>query len=719
MNRSVDVSVFEVPAKTKAKRQLDRDFELLFNGKEAVQTRDARRLLNAALWKTAKEGLEAKLVCLNEEALTRIQAFVLAAHTRKHIINLPVRELPTALIQGDNQHMYDTLASRLQQNPNCHVAVLRPLNSSDLKSCVKSLILQFMSSGNSSGSNSNSTRDPIALSSSSNLDLDQVDQYDDEDSSPSKKKKRRRNTKEEDELLDAINHGVDEDYEDPNEFVVLSSGGTDDDRSGFVYKEDLVKMCSSLKSLPFVFLLGISTTLDVVHNNFDKSVLGLLCCERFWLSKSDHIVDAVVEEIFLKHQAGVKLNHDAFSLIFNSYKSNHRSIAALTDTIQYFFLGHFYGNSLSSLMNHDGKTPLQPEMMHRLRTRDSFQRHLTALYESKQDEEIHHLLFNDSHLLQALGAARINIEKYHFMMSFSIHFLRSTKALLKLNSQNAIYNIYSRVLSSDDFVKEAFVQEIVRKLKWVKPTELAGVLNLWLGLFQECGLQEAVATHIEAIQTLLAEFNQKYKPDSDDERGDGNESETDIEAEERRFQKAHELTLQGRRTKAALKAGVMGPDIKSYDFFALRSCQIFESFLGQTMKHHTEYLFNEVYYYEEPAKTLMKNFQPHPRPITQIALGAASDYLTCQCCKSSDVLHSGALDISLLYKLHSECAHMINLYDFFTSFELILLKESPRPSKADIQARFAAGLTHLEYMGFIKPTIRKTDHVLKMTASFL
>ncbi|KAI9328272.1 origin recognition complex subunit 3 N-terminus-domain-containing protein [Obelidium mucronatum] len=651
--------------------------------------------------------------------------------------------------------MFHTLTQQLvaESAEDCfNLAVLRPLNSQDIKSCIKSLIAQFLSNSASKSTASDAVMSPggkigyYAAKALLNAEAEQE----------MEKSLKNSRTAAEDELLDTINRADDDEDLDLDGLAGGGDGKSFTDsilyQNGRKYSpydirvleswfsrkskkakestvlvisipeferfdtdvfQDLVKLCSScLDTLPFVFILGISTTLDIIQNNLHRSVIRLLRCERFFLSKSDDCVDAIVTEVFLKNHDGFKLNHDAFSLIFNSYKSNHRSVTALCDAIQYFALKHFYGDSLSSLITHDGVSQIQPELLDRMRKQKSFNRHVKALLAAEEYEEVRLLCFDDNHLTKTINAAKVNLGNYHFMMAFTIQLLRSTRAMLKLNNQNTVYNIYSRVLSSDCFVREAFVQEMVRKLKWIKPMELAGILGFWVELFQHCNLQNQVESYITEIQALLKEFESKYKTDGECD-GDDDGSDRDDFDEELRFQKAQLGTPNQRKTKVSLKAGVLGPDKNSYDFFALRACQIFEKFLGETMKHHTDYLFNEIYYYQEAAKVLMKNFQPHPRPITQIALGAASDYLTCTCCKASDVLHPKALDISLLYKLHSECGHMINLFDLFISFEQVLRKESPCPSQTDIQVRFAAGLTHLEYMGFIKPTARKTDHVSK------
>lgn len=94
-------------------------------------------------------------------------------------------------------------------------------------------------------------------------------------------------------------------------------------------------------------------------------------------------------------------------------------------------------------------------------------------------------------------------------------------------------------------------------------------------------------------------------------------------------------------------------------------------------------------------------------------------------------------DTSILFKRYLDSGKMINVYDWFESFKNVLDSQrdhlaSPRKrgrSKAksqppeatrdddkwdaEVQARFIRALHELDYLGFIKHTNRKADHLLR------
>ncbi|ORY39852.1 hypothetical protein BCR33DRAFT_719687 [Rhizoclosmatium globosum] len=625
------------------------------------------------------------------------------------------------------------MASRFLSNPLSPIAVLRPLNSSDLKACIKSCIHQFMTPS-SSATNTNEEAMEL-LGDDDRRVLDAIENEEDV----------------EDEVGEVVRDGegggaglvfTSEKIRKPSPFdirileswfarkskktrasTVLIISIPEFERFDTIVFQDLVKLCSaSLDTLPFVFLLGISTTLDIVHNNLHKSVLRLLRCERFVLSKSDDCLDAIVEQVFLKYPGGIKFNHEVFSLIFNHFKNNHRSVTALLDTIQYTAMSHCYANAMSSMMLYDGISQIQPEMIRKLRQQDSFERYGKRLVAQEQWEFVQQLIDNNDMLPQLIQYAQTELNSFHVMQSFAIEFLRCTKNYLKVYKWNSLYNLYSRVLSSEDIVKDDVVQDIVKKIKWITPKDMEGLLRSWVTGLGACQISENTYETALKFTTLLEELLARHMRNKNDQ--DSYSSSSENEDEERaRFERQTAGLVQKRLTKSALKAGIMHhalvEDKKSFKYLAIRVSMEFEQFVRTWLgKGYKECLWYEMQYYEN-AKTPMTNFQPHPRPIIQTALGATSDYLSCRCCRASDVLHPSALDISLVYRLHNECGHMINLFDMFTGFELVVRKEVPKPAKMDIQARFAAALTHLEFMGFIKPTTRKTDHALKLTASFL
>ena len=62
---------------------------------------------------------------------------------------------------------------------------------------------------------------------------------------------------------------------------------------------------------------------------------------------------------------------------------------------------------------------------------------------------------------------------------------------------------------------------------------------------------------------------------------------------------------------------------------------------------------------------------------------------------------------------------MINLYDWYVSFGFVLESGGQKLPVEDVLARFIAALAELQFLGYIKSTQRKSDHVTRMTFELL
>ena len=153
---------------------------------------------------------------------------------------------------------------------------------------------------------------------------------------------------------------------------------------------------------------------------------------------------------------------------------------------------------------------------------------------------------------------------------------------------------------------------------------------------------------------------------------------------------------------------------------------------------HEVILFNDHHQLEQA-------LHPQLRSSIHFALTEPESILQCHCCHSSSSSTSSPStsqsDISLLYNLYHEFGRMINLYDWYMAFASLaspsssstnthqlrpsekrrktLKSESATPTTDTINrsllARFIRSISELQIIGLIKPTRRKTDHVLRLT----
>ena len=123
--------------------------------------------------------------------------------------------------------------------------------------------------------------------------------------------------------------------------------------------------------------------------------------------------------------------------------------------------------------------------------------------------------------------------------------------------------------------------------------------------------------------------------------------------------------------------------------------------------------FHEVRYFDR-VQVVQRHLLAFPRGVIKTALEQPSVYLD----------NPDNVDVNVVYKLHCEAGgKLINLYDWLMAFISVV-----NPDKADddddddhvevdplLQARFTQAVSALQFLGFVKASKRKTDHVSKLT----
>ncbi|GLG94373.1 uncharacterized protein GBIM_01596 [Gryllus bimaculatus] len=112
-----------------------------------------------------------------------------------------------------------------------------------------------------------------------------------------------------------------------------------------------------------------------------------------------------------------------------------------------------------------------------------------------------------------------------------------------------------------------------------------------------------------------------------------------------------------------------------------------------------------------------------PRAAIHTALNDPQFYLECTCCQQTekDSILASMPDLCIAYKLYQECGRLINLYDWLQAFSAIVDpqdeeedEDKQQEIKPQIQARFTRAVAELQFMGFLKTSSRKIDHVTKL-----
>ena len=111
-------------------------------------------------------------------------------------------------------------------------------------------------------------------------------------------------------------------------------------------------------------------------------------------------------------------------------------------------------------------------------------------------------------------------------------------------------------------------------------------------------------------------------------------------------------------------------------------------------------------------------FTPRPRFAIERALTRPHDYLGHECCEDrSDAVSSLQPATSILYDLYLECGSQINTADLWSAFWTVVNPqgEDEDADKEEVLTLFERALGELKYLGLIRNSRKKADHLAKLS----
>ncbi|GAN11198.1 origin recognition complex subunit 3-like [Mucor ambiguus] len=751
-------------------------FQQLFNGRESVECMLNRKENFKECWNRVNEAITSILLDMNQSAVERICDFVDKDHDMNDsLIKLPFHEIPTGLVFAgintpDHGTQFAHIASKLQEAPTAEnkrkkkdfVALLQSKNCLNIKSMIKSMIERFLANEKDVSGHDTGFGD--------NEDDNEDDAEDDEDMIRVTEQRQAAMYKlgngaatakpskclpYDMQLLEGwYKYQTNHSNSSPNLVVILQ------DFESFepTVVQDFFTICSEYRSrLPIVCIVGIATSTEILHQSLSKSTIGLLRIEKFTLEQSEVWFNRVIEEIFLDSTTTIKFGARSYKFLLDHFYLYDYSISKATASLkvnpsfliqhqfidqrlsQYAYMHHFYGNPLSiflPLMQHDKskmqdcltewltKEVLNEHHITHIRMLKSFRAYIESIAPTEPKKALR-LLEEDRYLITEvvpdllddikvyqqefrMGINLLVLLQAQFPSFTSFSNLRKSKRLLLLEALGS----NERFSKKGDLVKSLVI--LIRKIDERHVGRLLTELRQFL---EGIEYREISASAIKQLDEWQERFDQLAQgsehhaaranvnlkgmllPDVQESRATATSKKVQTQSIEHLKRKGSEASK-----------------------IAMSIAEWVETVLAHHLRSFTNLPLHEMIYYTN-IQLHEKSFASQPRAAVQTALTQPQHYMYCSCChtEKSDQILSSEHDTCILYKLYLECGRMINLYDWFVAFGCIVEREKRSPHQKleenEVQARFIRSVAELQFLGFIKPTQRKTDHVIRLTWS--
>lgn len=481
--------------------------------------------------------------------------------------------------------------------------------------------------------------------------------------------------------------------------------------------QDFILICSRyLEQLPLMFILGIATSPCTIQSMLPHSVSSLLCIQLFQsLSCTQHLA-TVIDKLILTSSFPFKLSAKVLQVLVSIFLYHDFSVRNFIKGLQLALLEHFHSQPLSVLcckktdaLSH--ATQLSQQDLERVRQLPSFRRYVEAQEPQEQVE----LLTSDDHVKEVCQKFLKELRKYHknyYPILRCLHVLTSALPRFPLGKQ--IRELHISCLERNVWENEEY-QSAMQLLRMLAKDELFTALQTCSQILKP-GKTKKMRAALVQLKEFLVRFEQLDNAPTESASGE------DLTSPGKGLQKKTDL-FQLQRSLLEMKDSLRSKKMTRFETLRSEALAFIDGLVRMHLAPPESQPLYEVYYYSSSA-VLRRHLNATPRTSIQTALSNPYHYLQNQSLQTEDgSVSNAAPDICIAYKLHLECGRLINLYDWLEAYATVAsAAEGKDPDSADYgkvdelkHARFIQAVSELEFLGFIRSSKQKTDHVARLT----
>ncbi|PUU81155.1 origin recognition complex subunit 3 N-terminus-domain-containing protein [Tuber borchii] len=652
-------------------------FPVLLDGKETESTLRLRYRTYCKLWEAQEKRTKAILDSFNSKTLDDVSAFVKDATPEKY-----EGKIPTALVlAGPNiashELLFQQLAQRIRnQDKTGPVVALASKDATNLKTTLRKLI----------------------------RDATQQDEgVDDEEEDIIRKSTKLLNYD-----LQILQTWC-ESHEGQKVTIAIQDSEAFDSN----ILSDLISLFSSyLDRIPFVLLVGIATSVEIFHDKLPKSTIRLMRGNKFDVERAEECLAQIFNDSMTSDKAVLRLGATVCDFLLERYRDHTQSIQAFVAALKYAYMSHFYANPLSIILgfidNADGLGEvLSAEHVEAVRNVPSFRRYVEGKMAAKEVGEVRKLLTDDNYVRRTVAEKILESRNYGIELGQALAFLEIGRSCTLIQNKTPRYELYAKALSGE-LQTSPSVRDFLMSLKRMNSTTL---LNLLEKVMQE--------VQAPAITEPLRPLQEKIKKLVEEAEASGGKKNLISEFD------TTNNTLRGTAVSKKVRLGEQKSSLTKQDteYSALvqQVYTISESYLTtnfNSSQHGLQnVLLHEILFYDlrSPHSAV---FAPRPRSTIERGLSQPQDYLACSCCTSADGEEVGIRGTqpptSIIYQLYLESGALINIYDLWSAFYSVIAGDEEDFDVPTAQALFYKSLAEMRFLGFVKHTKKKTDHIAKL-----
>ncbi|KAL7287432.1 hypothetical protein TKK_0018541 [Trichogramma kaykai] len=443
---------------------------------------------------------------------------------------------------------------------------------------------------------------------------------------------------------------------------------------------------SYAKNIKFILIFGVATTLHIVHRSLSYDATSKLKIQVFRTQSQTEYLSDILDGLICSSNIPFKVIDKAYCLLVDLFLYFDFSVNGFLQSYKICMWRHFYGRNefklccrredilkkVAELNNTDiiklKKLPSLSVYTKKTKiTKEEFKKLIVQLL-----EEFHDYINSFLVILKCLHIFTVDMPSRPFGKMFR--------------------EIYGEAAKKTSIVESSDYKEAMKLMRMWSQGEMLEHMKKVISVLQNSEpILSDVIEKLEEYFELLKNADLKIIESQEEEKPSTPITGRQIWRDQ--------LAKKAKQHSQSPYTKVLNEFVKYLD------TEVFHVYL----KSPSEVPLNEIFCYDD-AKTIKDCVRGSMK-------GAIHTALT-----SPEEIHEefpNPPDICVAYKLHLENRKMINMYDWLQAFRTIVdPKENEEDEKEDIdpvlQARFTQSVAELQFLGFIKATQRKTDHVKRL-----
>lgn len=460
---------------------------------------------------------------------------------------------------------------------------------------------------------------------------------------------------------------------------------------------ELIELMSSWRDrIPFVCLFNIATSVEFLQQRLSRSAVQSLDGELFDAAPSTAEVQLVFSAI-TQPDTRLWVGPTLFASALERQSDYIQSIDGFVEMVQYAYMSNFYANALALFLDANvGLKNIPSDHFEALRSLESFCAHAQSLLDSKQTDAVRELLDSNERLLVDVHEhIRTGLDALH-EMTVALHVIRTVQDRLPNTASTPKTSLYVQAMSNklrgSALLRTLFLS--IRK----SPSDVAASI---IQAVAACNIHEETRDQIRSIGEDLAQLaadNSAQPLRSEDDLGSSTLRTTVV------AQKVH---LSKHKAELSKQDAAYTDLLRSFT-------DILEAYFHDTLVNYKDLPFHEIFVYDlkSPHREV---FTPRPRHAIERALASPHDYLDCECCAPEAGEEAGLSAsqpaTSVLYQLYLESGSLINVSDLWQAFQAVM---GEKQGDEILMALFQKGMAELRYLGLVKSTRKRADHIAKV-----